>query len=122
MSVVAALLSVVLFLAFVSAGMQKIVFNPVMSHTADRLGFTKNAYQRIGGLEVVGAIAMLIGLAAKGTSILAILNEIAAASFFVLMMLAVVTHVRNDEAAKFYTPALVLGVLSLVELIARFLA
>lgn len=122
MSVVAALLSVILFLAFVSAGVQKIVFNPVMSHTSDRLGYTKSAYQRIGWLEVVGAIALLIGVAAKGSSILAILNKVAAASFFVLMMLAVMTHVRNDEAAKFYTPALVLGVASLAELIARFLA
>lgn len=122
MSTVAALLSIVLFLAFGSAGAQKIVFNPTMSHTADHLGFTKRAYQRIGGLEVIGAIALLIGLAAKGSSILAILNEVAAAAFIVLMFLAVMTQLRKGDGAKFFTPALVLGVVSLVELIARLLA
>jgi hypothetical protein len=122
MSVVAALLSIILFLAFGSAGVQKIVFNPTMSHAADHLGFTKRAYQRIGGLEVIGAIALLIDLAAKGSSILAILNEVAAAAFIVLMLLAVMTHLRKGDGAKFFTPALVLGVVSLVELIARFLA
>lgn len=122
MSAVAALLSIILFLAFGSAGVQKIRFNPVTSHAADRLDFTKRAYQRIGGLEVIGAIVLLIGLAAKGSSILAILNEVAAAAFFVLMLLAVVRHLRKGDAAKFYTPALALGVVSLIEMIARLLA
>jgi uncharacterized membrane protein YphA (DoxX/SURF4 family) len=119
MSVVAALLSIALFLAFASAGAQKIVFNPAMSAAADHLGFRKRTYQYIGGLEVLGAIALLVGLAAKGTSALALLNEIGAGGLFLMMALAVTFHLRKGDAAKYYTPALALGVLALVELVFR---
>jgi uncharacterized membrane protein YphA (DoxX/SURF4 family) len=119
MSVVASLLSIVLFLAFGSAGAQKLIFNPVMSKAADHLGFTKRSYRAIGGIEVLGAIGLLIGLAAKGSSFLAIVNEIAAAGLCVMMVLAVIFHLRRGDKAKYFAPALVLGVLALLELIFR---
>jgi uncharacterized membrane protein YphA (DoxX/SURF4 family) len=119
MSVVASLLSIVLFLAFSSAGAQKIIFNPVMSKAAGHLGFTKRSYRGIGLIEVLGAIGLLIGLAAKGSSLLAIVNEIAAAGLFVMMVLAVTFHLRNGDKAKYFAPALILGVLALLELIFR---
>lgn len=121
MSVVASLLSIGLFLAFGSAGAQKIVFNPAMSKAADRLGITKRAYQRIGGVEVLGGIALLIGLAAKRSSPLAIVNEIGAGGLGVMMALVVVAHLRKRDAAKYFAPALVLGVLALVELVFRLI-
>jgi uncharacterized membrane protein YphA (DoxX/SURF4 family) len=119
MSVAAALLSIVLFLAFCSAGAQKIVFNPAMSKSADHLGFTKRAYRRLGGVEVLGSLAVLIGLTGKGTSALGVINEIGAAGLTVMMVLAVGVHLRKSDSAKYFTPALVLGVLALLELIFR---
>ncbi|HEV3267825.1 MAG TPA: DoxX family protein [Acidimicrobiales bacterium] len=119
MSVVASLLSILLFLAFASAGSQKIIFNPVMSKAAGHLGFTKRSYRSIGVIEVLGAIGVLVGLAAKGSSLLAILNEAAAGGLFVMMVLAVIVHLRKKDKSKYFAPALALGVLAIAELILR---
>jgi uncharacterized membrane protein YphA (DoxX/SURF4 family) len=119
MTVVAALLSIALFLAFGSSGAQKLVFNPAVSRVADHLGFTKRSYQRIGGFELVGAIGLLIGLAARGSSVLAIVNEVAAGGLFLLMVAAVTVHLRRGDAAKYVAPALALGLLVMLELIFR---
>jgi uncharacterized membrane protein YphA (DoxX/SURF4 family) len=119
MFVVAVLLSVVLFLSFASAGAQKIVFNPATSKAAEHLGFTKRGYQRIGYVELLGAVAVIAGLVASRGSVLGVLNEIAAAALSVMMGVAIKVHLRRGDAAKLLTPALVLGVIALVEVICR---
>ena len=97
MSVVASVLSIVLFLVFAASGMQKIRFNPMMSSAAEHLGFSKVAYQRIGFLEFVGAV---VGLA-------------------VTMIGAVYFHLRKGDAFAVFAPAGALTVLSILELIFR---
>jgi hypothetical protein len=119
MSAVASILSIILFLAFATSGIQRLLFNPMVSQSADHLGFTKKAYQRIGALEIVGAIGLLAGLSAKGTSPWAILNELAAAGLALAMLAAVVVHLRRSDKIKQFGPALALGVLVLLELIFR---
>jgi uncharacterized membrane protein YphA (DoxX/SURF4 family) len=119
MFVVAVVLSVVLFVSFASAGAQKIVFNPAMSKSAEHLGFTKRGFQRVGFVELLGALAVLAGLVASRGSALGVLNEIAAAALTVMMGLAVRVHLRRGDATKYITPALVLGVMALVEVICR---
>jgi uncharacterized membrane protein YphA (DoxX/SURF4 family) len=119
MSAVAALLSVLLFLAFASAGVQKVVFNPVMSKAAEHLGFTKRGYQRIGVVEILGAVAVVIGLVASSASALGVINEIGAAGLTIMMAMAVAFHLRTGDKAKYFTPALALGVLALLEVIFR---
>ncbi len=122
MAAVASIISIMLFLVFASAGIQKVTFNPLMSAGASRLGFSKSAYQRIGMLEILGGIALLAGLAATGTSPWAILNDVAAGALTILMILATATHLRHGEKWKSYAPALGLAGLSLVELVLRLLA
>ena len=119
MTVVAALLSIALFLAYCSAGAQKLSFNPAMSKAADHMGFSKSGYRRIGLLEVLGGLALLAGCVARGTSFLALLNEVAAGCLVVLMLLAVVFHLRKGDAVKYFAPALMLAVATLLELIFR---
>jgi uncharacterized membrane protein YphA (DoxX/SURF4 family) len=119
MSVAAALLSIALFLAFGSAGAQKLVFNPAVSRVAERLGFSKRAYRRIGLFEVIGSVALLLGLASKKTSVLGIVNEVAAGALFLLMLGAVITHLRTGDSFKYLAPALVFGLLALLELVLR---
>jgi hypothetical protein len=119
MLAVAAILSLVLFLAFVTSGAQRIIFNPMMSESAADLGFTKRAYQRIGALEVAGGLGLLVGLSAKGGSLWAIVNELAAAGLFVAMVLAVYFHLRKHDPVKVFAPALILAVAALLELILR---
>jgi uncharacterized membrane protein YphA (DoxX/SURF4 family) len=119
MSVVAALLSIVLCLAFAMAGAQKILFNPVMSKSAEHLGFTKRGYRRIGILEIVAALGVIIGVVAHRSSVFGVLNELAAAGLTLMMALAVRLHLRRGDGAKMFSPALVLGFLALLELIFR---
>lgn len=120
MSAVASLLTLMLFLAFATSGLQKVIFNPAISHSADRLGITKRAFQRMGVLEVVGSIGLLVGLAASGASFWAIVNELAAAALFLLTMGAVAFYLRRRDRAKDFTPTLALGLGALLELILRF--
>jgi hypothetical protein len=119
MSVFAALLSIMLCLAFAMAGAQKILFNPVMSKSAEHLGFTKRGYRRIGVLELVGAVGVIVGVVAHGSSFLGVVNELAVAGLAVMMSLAVRMHLRHGDGAKMSSPALVLGFLALLELIFR---
>jgi uncharacterized membrane protein YphA (DoxX/SURF4 family) len=119
MPVVAALFSIVLFVVFATAGAQKMVFNPVMSKAAEHLGFTKRGYQRIGALELAGALGLILGVVATRSSFLGIVNELAAICLAVLMTLAVRVHIRRADGAKMFAPALILGVLAIVELVVR---
>jgi len=119
MSAVASILSIILFLAFLTSGIQKVLFNPLASQSAGHLGFSKSAFQRIGMVEIAGAVAVMAGLAAKGTSFWAILNELAAGGLTVTMILAVYFHVRKGDDVKVFAPAAGLAVLALLELIFR---
>jgi hypothetical protein len=119
MSAVASVLSVVLFLAFATSGLQRVYFNPTMSESAGLLGFTRRAYQRIGGLEIAGAIGLLVGLDAKSSTVWWTLNVLSATGLSLLMTGAVAVHVRARDKTPTYAPALALGLGALLELILR---
>ena len=122
MAAVTSIISIMLFLVFVSGGIQKVTFNPLMSASAARLGFSKSAYRRLGFLEILGGLGLLVGLSATGTSIWAILNDVAAGALTIMMILAVGTHLRHGEKWRAYAPALILAVAALVELVLRLSA
>lgn len=119
MSVVAALLSVVLFLAFTFSGAQKIVFSPATSKAAEHVRVTKRNYRRIGVLEVIGALGAILGVVASRGSGLGVLNEVGASGLAVMMAMAIAVHRRIGDKAKYFTPALVLGLVALLELLLR---
>ena len=122
MAAVASVVSIVLFLAFLTAGLQKVLFTPAMSHAAEHLGVTKRLYQRIGAVEMVAGVAVMVGLVGKGASFTAILNEVAAAGLFALMIGAVVIHRRRSDALAAYGAAIGLGALALLEVLLRLFA
>ncbi len=119
MRAVASILSIIVFLAFATTGAQRIIFNTVASKAAGHLGFTKRTFQLVGLLEILGALGVLIGLAAKKGTFLALLNEAAAAGLLVTMVAAVVVHLRKGDGITGAAPALVLGAACLVELVLR---
>ncbi len=119
MAAVASVVSIVLFLAFLTTGLQKVLFNPVMSRVAGHLGLTKRLYQRLGIAEMAAAIAVMVGLKASGSSVLAIVNEVAAGALVALTASAVVTHRRAGDSITALAPAAVLGLLAAIELIFR---
>lgn len=119
MRAVASILSIIVFLAFATTGAQKIIFNTMTSKTAEHLGFTKRLFQLAGLIEVLGALGVLISLAAKKGTFLALVNEVAAAGLFVAMVVAVVFHFRKGDGLKGSSPAMAFGAVCLVELVLR---
>ncbi|MGD1013520.1 MAG: DoxX family protein [Acidimicrobiales bacterium] len=119
MSVVATILSIVLFLAFAPSGLQKIRFNPMMSAAAEHLGFSKAAYQRIGVVEFAGALGVLIGLASARSTFLGALNIAAATGLAVTMIGAVFFHLKHGDEFVLFAPAGTLAIISILELIFR---
>jgi uncharacterized membrane protein YphA (DoxX/SURF4 family) len=113
MFVVTIVLSVLLALAFGMAGAQKVAGLKTALDNADHLGMSHNAYRVIGALEVLAAIGLLAGLAVWP------LNVAAAAGLVLLMIGAVITHVRAGDKVKHFAPATVLGLLTVVEIIVR---
>ncbi len=121
MSVAASLLSIALFIAFATTGLQKVVFNPASSRAAEHLGYAKRTYQRVGVIEVVGAIALMVGLAARRSAPLGLVNEVGAGVLVVLAGVLVVMQRRHGDRFAQYAPNLVLGVLALAALLTRAL-
>ncbi len=119
MRAVASILSIVLFLAFATAGLQKMIFNTMASQMAGHLGFTKSTFQRVGALEFLGAAGVLVGLAGKHGSLLALLNELAAGGLVVMMIGALGVHLRKGDGLKGSLPAVGLGALCLIEVVLR---
>jgi uncharacterized membrane protein YphA (DoxX/SURF4 family) len=106
-------LSVLLALVFVGAGTSKIVKNPTGADMADRLGYPLRLWRAIGWLEVAGALGLLVGL------YWAPIGETAALCLALLMVGAVISHLRVKDAFAKWAGPLGLGVLSVVTLILR---
>jgi hypothetical protein len=113
MFVVTIILSVILALAFGAAGAQKVAGAKMARETAVHLGVPWSRYRGIGVLELLAAIGLLVGLAVWP------LNVAAAAGLVLLMIGAVIFHLRVGDKINVFGPALALAVLSLAELIVR---
>lgn len=107
MAEAAAITSIALFLAFMTIGAQKIVFNPTMSHAADRLGFTKGAYRRLGVVELAGGVAVMVGLASAGDA-LATVNEAGAGALVLTGLYTAWRQRRAEEPWRSIWPTLAL--------------
>jgi hypothetical protein len=118
MAEAASMLTLVLFLAFMTSGAQKIALNEFMSHTAERLGFSKAGFRRVGVVELAGAIALLVGLASKG-DVYARLNEGAAVVLALAALFTLVGQLRAGDSIRRYGPILGLISLCAVELVLR---
>lgn len=102
------ILAAVLAVAVLGAGVAKLAGAPFMKHSAAHLGFSWPAYQRIGALEVAGAIGVLVGL------VVPLLGALAAGCLAVLLVLAAATHLRRGDGLPAAAPAAVLAVLAVV--------
>jgi uncharacterized membrane protein YphA (DoxX/SURF4 family) len=119
MSIATSVLSIVVFLAFWTAGIQRVRFTPVLSRSADHLGFSKRTFQAIGVVELVGGLGVMIGLASTRNSPLGIVNEVCAGGLFLAMLAAVVVHLRKGDGVRQWSLPLALGVVSLLVAVFR---
>jgi uncharacterized membrane protein YphA (DoxX/SURF4 family) len=109
--VVTWILQIVLAVAFLGAGLLKLV-RPRRALIDGGMGwaqdFSDGGVRLIGLLEVVGAVGLVLP---RLTGIAPVLTPLAALGLALVMAGAVVVHVRRKEQ---FAPPLVLGVLSLV--------
>lgn len=101
---------------FAAFGLAKILGRAGMPERAAHVGFSAAAYRRIGILEVLAALGLLVGLVLPGVGI-------AAASGLMLLMIgAVGVHLRNGDGVRRVAPAAVLAVLAAAYLAAAVVA
>jgi hypothetical protein len=98
----------VLVVAFGVLGSAKLAASPAMRARAEHVGFSVDAYRRIGALEVLGVLGILVGLAVP------LIGVLAATGLAVLLGGAVTAHLRNGDGWRQLAPALVLGAVAVV--------
>jgi hypothetical protein len=106
-----AILAGLLVLAFAVLGSAKLAAVPAMRAKAAHVGFSVAAYRRIGLLEVLGVLGLLVGAVVPGV------GALAGAGLLLLLGGAVVAHLRNGDGLREIAPALILGLLTLVYLL-----
>jgi hypothetical protein len=107
----ASVVAVLLALFFGCLGAAKILATPSMRVRAAHVGFSAAAYRAIGALEVAAAIGLLIGLVAP------LVGGLAGIGLVLLLVGALVAHLRTGDGLGEIAPALVSGLLVLAYLL-----
>ena len=105
------ILAGLLVVAFAALGSAKLAAVPAMRTKAAQVGFSVAAYRRIGLLEVLAAVGLLVGASVP------VIGALAAAGLLMLLGGALVTHLRNGDGVREIAPALVLGLVTLTYLL-----
>ena len=106
------ILAGVLVVAFAAAGAAKLAAVPAMRARAAHVGFSVAAYRRIGLLEILGVLGLLVG------ALLPAIGALAAAGLLLLLLGgAMIAHLRSGDGPRELAPALVLGLATLAFLI-----
>ncbi len=100
------ILAALLVVAFAVMGSAKLAAFPAMRTRAEHVGFSVEAYRRIGALELLGVAGVLVGAAFPAVGALAGLG------LLLLLGGAIVTHLRNGDGPREIAPAVVLGVVA----------
>ena len=100
------ILAGLLVVAFAAAGSAKLAAVPAMRARAAHVGFSVAAYRRIGLLEVLAVIGLLLG------AFVPVIGALAAAGLLLLLAGAIVAHLRNGDGIREIVPAVALGVVS----------
>ncbi len=105
------ILAGLLVVAFAAAGSAKLAAVPAMRAKAAHVGFSVSAYRRIGLLEILAVLGLLVG------AFLPVIGALAAAGLLMLLGGALVTHLRNGDGVREIVPALALGLVTLAYLV-----
>lgn len=113
MFVITIILAVLLAPAYLASGGGKIAGAGFAMEGADHLGFSHQMYRVIGVFEILGAIGLLVGLGVSW------LGVAAGVGIVILMILAIVFHLRAGDKAAQFGPALILAIVAILEVIFR---
>ncbi|MEU0531613.1 DoxX family protein [Amycolatopsis tolypomycina] len=94
-------LSVLVAAVFLLTGAAKLFALAPMRERAAHAGFSVTAYRGIGALEIAGAAGVLLGLSVP------LLGALAGAGLLLLLVGALVTHVRSRDRGRDLVPAVV---------------
>ncbi|MEU9449910.1 DoxX family protein [Streptomyces sp. NPDC048277] len=111
-----AVLSVLLALGFVAAGLPKALVRPSAEAEARHLGYSVLALRVIGLLELAGAAGVVLGLWLRPLGVTAV------AALLVLLAGAVRAHLRVKDALKTIVPAALFGAVALAVLLLHMAA
>ena len=100
------ILAGLLIAAFAATGSAKLAAVPAMRAKAEHVGFSIAAYRRIGFLEVLGVLGLIVG------AFVPVLGALAAAGLLILLGGAIVAHLRNGDGIREIAPAVVLGLVT----------
>ncbi|RZQ66038.1 DoxX family protein [Amycolatopsis suaedae] len=106
MQIAFVVMSLVLGALFLFVGLTKVLRQQRMVDSAEHLGFSVRAYQAIGALEIGATAGLVVGLFWRPLGIAA------AAGLALLLIGAVIAHVRAGDEAKLYLPAAWLTIVS----------
>lgn len=111
MSLAYTIVTIVLAIVFLAAGVAKVLRVPPMRELAKQAKFSVNSYAVIGILEIAAAAGLVLGVVYHRLALLAVA---AATGLTLLMIGAVIVLLRAGNKPKDCVPALSLGVLSAV--------
>ena len=100
------ILAGLMVVAFAAAGSAKLAAVPAMRVRAEHVGFSVAAYRRIGLLEVLGVLGLLVG------AFVPIIGALAGAGLLMLLGGACIAHLRNGDGLREMAPAVVLGLVT----------
>ena len=101
------ILAALLVIAFTVLGTAKLAAVPAMRARAEHVGFSVAAYRRIGILEVLAVLGLLVG------AFIPVVGALAAVGLLMLLGGAFVAHLRNGDGLREIAPAVVLGLATL---------
>ena len=100
------ILAGLMVVAFAAAGSAKLAAVPAMRARAEHVGFSVAAYRRIGLLEVLGVLGLLVG------AFVPIIGALAGAGLLMLLGGACIAHLRKGDGLREMAPAVVLGLVT----------
>jgi uncharacterized membrane protein YphA (DoxX/SURF4 family) len=106
-----AILAGLLVVAFTTLGSAKLAAIPAMRQRAQHVGYSVAAYRRIGLLEVLAVVGLLVG------AFVPLVGAMAAAGLLMLLAGACVVHLRNRDGLREMAPSLVLGLVTVSYLV-----
>jgi hypothetical protein len=113
MNTTTTILAALLVVAFAMLGSAKLAALPAMRARAEHVGFSVQAYRRIGALEILGVAGVLVG------AVVPAIGAAAGVGLALLLAGAILTHLRNGDGPKEIAPALVLGAVAVSYVILR---
>ena len=97
-------LAVLVAVFFFLSGTASVLALAPMRERAAHTGFSVTAYRGIGALQIAGAAGVLLGLAVP------VLGALAGTGLLLLLVGAVITHVRVHDRGRDLVPAIVCAV------------